>query len=707
MHKILYTEGDSWTSGDIIAPELQKELNGFVNSPLNDDYRLPKVWPQKLGDRLGLLVLNTSVAGSSNDGIARRTYDNVLKLLKEYEPSEIMVVIGFTSPERKDFYFHKNNEHGWDTLYPLDKSEITEEREYFKKIYSSIYWNEEEYLSRYLSTVYNLHLFLNYHHVEHHFFNAFWQDNTGAFNSYTLSNSINLFKEKYSKNYIDNLSIENLLEEYPEIERNHFINTSFNRYIRYKKQNLFDGLHPSEEGHKQWSEFLYHFITKKSYKCSHDEVNTAIMDSVTDHMIELYKDVPEINELDSRGYPLVRPLFSHTALNHTFNIDTKSFEELSEGEHFYYFVQMHHNIELCAEHIRKLPRYVLRALKEGTCKLVMDDSLEGRNINNFLNILYKKLEAISFAREHIYYITNNLYAEKQHDLWKSNNQHITSHINVISYMYNVVDVQRLKNKVTHQNDGARLPAFLNIEKEIDYKKKNLPNIKTFLKVNRTGRPERNLFMLFVNKFNLYSKFKISFPSYNKDTFDGYVKDTYPDLLSEQNVKELKQKLPIDIDQTDSDNHGPPGVGEGNFNADLPFQIKHYRDTFFSVVFCAFPFDDACHLHSSTFNPIYCGHPVIQFGPKGHLKELRKRGFKTFSKWWDESYDNIDNGWKRFQAVLDIVKNLSTKTNEELLEMYIEMKNVLQHNSDLILNYDISNELTNRILYQVDENKALI
>ena len=707
MFKILYTEGDSWTSGDIIEPKLQQELNGFVNSPLNDSYRLPKVWPHKLGDKLGIKVLNTSIAGSSNDGIARRTYDNVLKLLKEYEPHEITVVIGFSSPERKDFYYHKDREHGWDTIYPLDKSELTEEREYFKKIYSSIYWNEEEYLSRYVSTVYNLHLFLKYHNIDHHFFNAFWQDTTGAFSSHTLSNTVKLFKEKYSSSYINNLSIEHLLEEFPEIEHNHFINTSFKRYLSYKKENLFDGMHPSEKGHDQWSEFLYYFITKKSYKCVHDSVNTAIMDQVTDHMIELYQDVPEINEVDSRGYPLIRPLFSHTALNHTLNVDTKSSDELSKDEHFYYFVQMHHNIELCAEHIRKLPRHILLGLKEGRCRLVLDDSLEGRNINKFLNKLYSKLESITVTRKNIFYITNNLYAEKQHDNWKANNQHITEHINVISYMYNVVDVQRLKDKITHQNEGAKLPAFLDIEKEIEYKKNNLKDIKTFLKVNRTGRPERNLFMLFINKFNLYDKFKISFPDYNKDHFDHYVKENFTDLLLEQNIKTLKEKLPFDIDNTDAINHGPPGIGEGNFNADLPFQIKHYRDTFFSIVFCAFPFDNACHLHSSTFNPIYCGHPVIQFGPKGHLKELRKRGFKTFSKWWDESYDDIDHGWKRFEAILDIVKELSTKSNEELLKIYIEMKNVLQHNSDLILNYDISNELTNRILYPVNAKKSLI
>jgi len=200
-------------------------------------------------------------------------------------------------------------------------------------------------------------------------------------------------------------------------------------------------------------------------------------------------------------------------------------------------------------------------------------------------------------------------------------------------------------------------------------------------------------MLYINKNNLYSKFNISFPEYGEE--HSYA--NFPELTTEDNIESLKSKLPFDIDQTDRENHGPPGIGKNKFDADLPFQIKHYDSTFISIVMCAFPFDNACHLHSSTFNPMYCGHPVIQFGPKGHLEELRKRGFKTFDKWWNESYDNIEDGWERLQAIFDIVTELSKKTPSEMLDMYKDMKDILQHNSDLIYFYDVNNNLTNKII----------
>ena len=116
--------------------------------------------------------------------------------------------------------------------------------------------------------------------------------------------------------------------------------------------------------------------------------------------------------------------------------------------------------------------------------------------------------------------------------------------------------------------------------------------------------------------------------------------------------------------------------------------------------CAFPeVPGACHLHSSTFNPIYCGHPIIQYGPYRALKVLKQRGFKTFDKWWDESYDEIKNDWKRLKAVMDILLEVSKKSTTELFDMYVDMKDVLQHNIDVMRNYSIDKELKYRIYEQ--------
>ena len=94
--------------------------------------------------------------------------------------------------------------------------------------------------------------------------------------------------------------------------------------------------------------------------------------------------------------------------------------------------------------------------------------------------------------------------------------------------------------------------------------------------------------------------------------------------------------------------------------------------------------------------MYCGHPILQFGPYQSLREMRERGFKTFGQWGDESYDDEPNHWKRFEKVMDVTLKLSKLSSKELLEVYIDMKDVLQHNVDLILQYNIKTELYNRI-----------
>ena len=104
--KIILCDGDSWTAGDIVDPEIFGDQLEHVNHPDNIPYRLPRVWPHKLGKLLEVEVENISVAASSNDAIVRRIVENVLDILKVYDSSDVFVIIGWSSPERKDFYFN-------------------------------------------------------------------------------------------------------------------------------------------------------------------------------------------------------------------------------------------------------------------------------------------------------------------------------------------------------------------------------------------------------------------------------------------------------------------------------------------------------------------------------------------------------------------------------------------------------------------------
>ena len=146
-------------------------------------------------------------------------------------------------------------------------------------------------------------------------------------------------------------------------------------------------------------------------------------------------------------------------------------------------------------------------------------------------------------------------------------------------MWNVHDVKRL---IQTKN----LPTKVVMDDEIKYKSNRIDKIKHFLKINRTNRSERNIFMLFMNHHNLLEKSLVSFPHLPEDTYpNGFEK-----YLTQNNIQDLQSKVPFNIDRTDKDNQGPAGHGKGFFDADLPFQPIHYKNSFISIVMGAFPFE---------------------------------------------------------------------------------------------------------------------
>lgn len=72
-------------------------------------------------------------------------------------------------------------------------------------------------------------------------------------------------------------------------------------------------------------------------------------------------------------------------------------------------------------------------------------------------------------------------------------------------------------------------------------------------------------------------------------------------------------------------------------------------------------------------------PFLLCAPPYSLRYLKEMGYKTFDRWWDESYDNETNHLKRFDKIVDIINWIAQKPIDELYEMYIEMWPVLEHN----------------------------
>jgi hypothetical protein len=87
-----------------------------------------------------------------------------------------------------------------------------------------------------------------------------------------------------------------------------------------------------------------------------------------------------------------------------------------------------------------------------------------------------------------------------------------------------------------------------------------------------------------------------------------------------------------------------------------------------------------------FKPISNLVPFIIVSSPFFLDKLKEIGFKTFSPWIDESYDNEVDNDKRFFMILDEVKRLCSMSKEEIHKWYYEMEDILIYNQDHFANY---------------------
>ena len=86
-----------------------------------------------------------------------------------------------------------------------------------------------------------------------------------------------------------------------------------------------------------------------------------------------------------------------------------------------------------------------------------------------------------------------------------------------------------------------------------------------------------------------------------------------------------------------------------------------------------------HITEKTIKPIHMLHPFIIVGPYKTLEVLRDYGFKTFSPFIDESYDECKDADKRMKLIKKEILRLTSMDMEKLDRWYWSMFEILNHN----------------------------
>jgi hypothetical protein len=113
------------------------------------------------------------------------------------------------------------------------------------------------------------------------------------------------------------------------------------------------------------------------------------------------------------------------------------------------------------------------------------------------------------------------------------------------------------------------------------------------------------------------------------------------------------------------------------NNDFTYQI--IQNSFLNIITETCYSSNYVYISEKTIKPIICKRPFLMLGTPGSILHLKNLGFKTFNRWWDESYDLELNHAKRLQKVYYIAEEILNKSMLELEIILDEMSEVLNHN----------------------------
>jgi hypothetical protein len=201
----------------------------------------------------------------------------------------------------------------------------------------------------------------------------------------------------------------------------------------------------------------------------------------------------------------------------------------------------------------------------------------------------------------------------------------------------------------------------------------------------------NIFALFIGRSNWqrlgiashlynyhrdYSKITFHYDpksDYHKDNFglEQYLRSNWGD----RSIWNFVEKLPI----KSNDMNYPILWDQGAFDLE-----PQYQDVFCEIVCETYFTGRTFFITEKTWRPIINMRPFVVQGPQWYLDNLRRLGFRTFDRWWDEGYDQ-DPSDARLDTLRGNIDWIASQPRRDLEKWYQEMQPTLLHNLETLKN----------------------
>ena len=417
--------------------------------------------------------------------------------------------------------------------------------------------------------------------------------------------------------------------------------------------------------------------------------------------------------------------FLHSLSSHTLeklldnnenNFIPYEFDKIYElGEKFIYPIIIYNNDLFNKTPTINLDDKLITRVKQKIGKILIIQPTEGffgecvRDIIWVSNLSKK----YGFVRDDIIVVTPNMMAQDTYnDL--VNKQIITDNVTIYPYSYFQHNLWFVGNGNLNKSERTSLiQIFKDFRQDNTRKHKKLH----FLSFNRVVKPHRLvIFGELMSNEKLKGKSISSMGGIDPNGNPQHHFMTLSRFLN-HNYSNKKKILDFYIDY-DSTKHHIYDTPDLENNKASTFNKVAHTDTFVNVVTESLITDTTIFFSEKTFKPILACQPFIIVGNPHSLKKLKELGFKTFDKWWDESYDEELDPSKRLDKIIKVMEEISTWDMEKCFQITNEMDDVFVNNFkqmidaeetyklySLLKTHDAT-DLFKKIIYKIDNKHKM-
>lgn len=247
------------------------------------------------------------------------------------------------------------------------------------------------------------------------------------------------------------------------------------------------------------------------------------------------------------------------------------------------------------------------------------------------------------------------------------------------------DFCRRKNKIPEMN-MEYFPVFRidkcdtkdAILKSLHIKYQTGPRKKTFLCFNRRYNDHRLMLYLAMVQKGLIDQCYYSMDKTQPEADRSFIENCkhllsrFPDMgLSSEDVLAADKLLPLVLDNPNFSSYPMEP------NSD---PVRHlYNNSLINIITETYFFNKIIHVTEKTYKPIAFMQPFILVGAAGSLQHIKDMGFKTFSEFWDESYDLEKDDKKRFAMIMSVIESIASWPEHVKIDFTYAVKDIIEYN----------------------------